>query len=98
MTDSQPRCPKCRKTLYEGASKGNWHNCPYKCPIDIEAPPAASVESRGLGTLVERSINAIASVTGLTSAVAGMKKKGCGCDKRKKQLNGLTEKIFSLFS
>ena len=98
MTQEQPRCPKCRKRLYEGASKGNWHNCPYKCPIDLAAPLAASVESRGLGTLIERGINAIASLTGLTGAVAGMKKKGCGCDKRKKKLNGLTDKIFALFS
>jgi hypothetical protein len=47
------------------------------------------VESRGLGDVVEKGINAIASLTGLTGVVEGIKKKGCGCDKRKKKLNDL---------
>lgn len=84
------RCPKCGKQLYEGVSKGNWSNCPYKCQLgDLVVPLVASVASQGLGDVVEKGINAIAAVTGLTGVVEGIKKKGCGCEKRKKQLNNL---------
>lgn len=88
-------CPKCGKRLYEGVSKGNWSNCPYKCQLEglplvsIPTPVATPVASRGLGDVIEKGINAIAALTGLTGVVEGIKKKGCGCDKRKKQLNKL---------
>jgi len=89
-SENNGRCPKCGKQLYEGVSKGNWSNCPYKCQLgDTATPLVASVERRGLGDVVENGINAIASVMGLTGVVEGIKKKGCGCAKRKKQLNDL---------
>ena len=83
------RCPTCGKALLEGVAKGHWHNCPYKCPLEgipvIRTRVAAPVATMGLGDLVEKGINFVASLVGHKV----VKTKGCGCERRKQQLNKL---------